>query len=171
MRPPKVHRAFTLVELIAVMVLMAILAAVAVPSFASASAVPKSAAARLLAADMAYARQRAAATGERLWVRVDTGADTWSLLRDNPTAPGAEDAIAIERIGRSGAWIVTPQDLGLEDVDITRASFGGAATLGFDWLGRPLASDGAPLATDGVVLFASGQRIDIRANGGIVSGP
>ena len=164
------HRrsAFTLIELIAVMTLVAILAAVAIPSFASVGSTNAGMAARILAADIAFARQRAIATGVRTWVTIDPDAEQWTLASEQPGVPGLADALAIQRPGVGGAWSVNFTDFDLDSADVTAAVFDGAPTVGFDWRGQPLQASGARLAADGVVSLAGGRQILVDVASGVV---
>ncbi|MEL7474242.1 MAG: GspH/FimT family protein [Planctomycetota bacterium] len=163
--------AFTLIELIAVMVVVAILAAVVTPSFTSASEAKRGVGARLLAVDLNYARQRALASGVTAWVTIDLGNDQWTLLEDDPATPGLTDALTLEKVTGVGPWIVDLDAMGLDGVDLTAANFDGGVSVGFDWLGKPRTTAGGALAADGVVTFAGGHTVVVRADGGVVETP
>ena len=72
-RRPHRGGGFSLIELVAVLVIAAIMAAVAVPTLSSLAATRAWAAAKLVARDLTYARERAMTTGLRTWVGFKTG--------------------------------------------------------------------------------------------------
>ena len=75
---------FSLIELIAVIVILAILSATAVPTLSAITVNRQRQAARQLLRDMTLARQWAVATGTRTWVIFDTGAETWTVKAEDP---------------------------------------------------------------------------------------
>ena len=160
-------RAFTLVEVVAVLIIVGILAASAIPVLGRLDGKQGAGAARWVLSDLAYARQRAVATGTRTWVVFDTAQGAWSIQSENPSSPG-----------RSGAATLTdpttrqPMAVSLESampgISIVSASFDGAAEVGFDWLGRPLNQSESLLVTQGQVVFSGGHTVDIEANTGLI---
>jgi len=104
-RRPDRGGGFTLIELVAVLVIVAVLAAVAVPSLDAIGETRAAMAARQLLRDLTFARQRAVATGTRTWVVFDIDAETWSVLGEDPAAPG-----------RAGATVLTDPATGRDHV-------------------------------------------------------
>lgn len=159
--------AFTLVEVVVVLVLVGILAVSAFPVLGRLDGKLGAGAARWALADLAYARQRASATGTRTWVVFDTAAASWSILSEDPAVPG-----------RAGASILndpaTQQPMSsslgsaLPAAGIVSASFDGAAEVGFDWLGLPLNQGETPLAAQGLVVFGGGHRVYVEAGSGLI---
>lgn len=165
------REAFSLVELVAVMVVVGIMAAVAVPAWNAALAARSGAAARLVARDLGYARERAVATGCRSWVVFTVPDNAYVLLAEPPALPGRSNAVPIPApaspgtVGQqfgSGTWA---------GVALGGAAFDGAPEVGFDWAGRPLNAAGNPLAADGSVWFTSGRTVVVRAGWGVIVAP
>ncbi len=155
--------AFTLVEMIAVIVITGILASVAIPSMGRVSEARSAGAARALAQQMAFARERALNLGNRTWVTFDVGLDSVALLSEPDGGTGFVDAVSLSDP-------LTGRPLGLSfntgefaGVGIASASFDGGTTVGFDWLGSPITESGGALSADGIVTFDGGQAIRVRA--------
>lgn len=88
---------FTLVEMVAVLVLVAIIAVVAVPSVNSFGDTRAAMAARQLQRDLTFARQRAIATGTKTWVSFNLAENAWTLLTEDPENPGRNSATVLDR--------------------------------------------------------------------------
>lgn len=149
---------FTLIELIAVIVIVSILAAVAAPSLANLGASRASAAAKQLLSDVTYARQRAIATGTPTWVVFNTGAETWSILEEDPNAPGRAGATTLNDPANGKPFTITLNSDPYIGVELVAAAFDGNPEIGFDWLGRPLNTTGSALAANGSVTI-TGNRV------------
>jgi prepilin-type N-terminal cleavage/methylation domain-containing protein len=156
---------FTLVELIALMVITSIVAAVAVPALASMTAARRRVAARMVQRDIAFARERALATGTVHWVVFAAGADTYSVLAVDPADPGRAGATAIADPATGREMLVRLNSGEFAGVDLTGAAFGAGSELGFDWLGRPLGAGAVLLATPGSVTMSGGYTVTVSTGG------
>jgi prepilin-type N-terminal cleavage/methylation domain-containing protein len=162
-RRPSRGDGFTLIELVAVMVIVAVLAAVAVPSLDAIGQTRAAMAARQLLRDLTFARQRAVATGTVSWVVFDPDAETWSVLGEDPAAPGRAGA-ALLTDPATGRNHVQQLDAGsFVGVQIVSAAFDGDVEVGFDWLGRPLNAAETALAADGTVTLSGGHVLRVAA--------
>jgi prepilin-type N-terminal cleavage/methylation domain-containing protein len=153
---PHAGRAFSLIELVAVIVIVSILAVTAAPVVSSLAGVRRSVAARHLLRDLAFARQYAVATGTGTWVVIDAP-DRWSVLVEDPSSPGRAGAGPMSDSGRP--MVV---ELGVNDyagVQIDSAVFDAGAEIGFDYLGRPLTGDDEFLVAQGVVTLTGDRRV------------
>lgn len=163
------RRAFSLLELVAVMVIAGILAISAVPAMNSLADARADTAARDLHRDLSFARQRAVATGTRTWVVFDTAVETWSVLAENPSSPGRAGAAAITDPATGSAMT---KRLGINaygGVSVLSAAFDGAAEVGFDWLGQPLNSTESALAAPGSVQLTGGRIVSVVPGTGLVT--
>lgn len=162
---------FTLVELIAVIIITGILAVVAIPSMGRVSEARSAGAARALVQQMEFAREQALNLGNRTWITFDVGLDSTAVLGEPDGGAGFEDAVSVTDP-------LTGKPLGLafnsgefSGVGIASASFDGGTTVGFDWLGSPIVASGDALEADGTVTLDAGQTIRVRTvTGGIELG-
>lgn len=144
---------------------MSILAAVAIPALSSMSVARRRVAARMVQRDLAFARERALATGAVHWVVFTPSSDTYAVLAEDPASPGRSGAGPITDPATGRAMLVQLNSGDFAGVDLTAASFGGGAEVGFDWLGRPLATGGALLASSGTATMSNGYTVTVDVGG------
>ena len=140
MRSPKSRasrRAFTLIELAIVLLILGILAGVAAPKYADALARFRvEAAAKRVAIDMRYARSRAIERSETQTVEFFPTTERYSFANAlHPTR------------GRTG-YHVDLIDEGFE-VDLVSANFGGAESMSFDHRGEASVAGAITLTSGG----------------------
>ncbi len=160
---------FTLIELIAVMVIVAIMAAAAVPSLEAMSGTRSAMAGKQLLRDLTFARQYATATGAPVWVVFDSGAETWSVLAEDPDNPGRAGATILVDPATGRSYIERLGVGSMTGVGIASVDFDADAEVGFDWLGRPLSSSEAPLAAEGTVTLTGGHQVTVTVDTGHVA--
>lgn len=163
------RRAFSLLELVAVMVIAGILAVSAVPAMSSLADARADAAARELHRDLSFARQRAVATGTRAWVVFDAAAGSWTVLAEDPSSPGRSGATAVTDPATGAALVRRLGASSFGGVSMLSAAFDGAPEVGFDWLGRPLNSGEADLAALGTVQLTGGRSVSVVPGTGLVT--
>ena len=160
---------FTLIELLAVMVVVAIMALVAIPTITTLSADRSSIAARQLLRDLSFARQRAVATGTRSWVVFDTVAHTWTILAEDPLAPGRAGAAVIQDPATGHDFVQTLDVNEFAGVQFVTVDFDGNLEVGFDWLGQPLNDTEAALAALGSVTLSGNDVVEVQIETGYVT--
>src|SRR4051812_19037514 len=139
------RRAFTLVEILVVVVILGIAAAVIMPQIGAQSDLKAAAAARLVMADLIYAQNRAIATQTKHYVVFDTSGKTGYRLAMGPTLADVPQPVTKElkyqvAFGQKGTALA---DIALGTVDIE-----GFKTIAFDELGVPYSyNPGPPTAT------------------------
>jgi len=168
-RRPRRGGGFTLVEVVVVIVLLVILAGAAVPTLNALGENRAATAARLLLHDLSFARQRAQSTSVTAWVLIDTAAETWSILVEDPDNPGRADASLLTDLATGRPYIATLGTGQLNGVQIVSAVFDGDAEIGFDWLGRPRNAAEADLASDGVIVLTGNYQVQVEVETGYVS--
>nr|AQQ75241.1 hypothetical protein [uncultured bacterium] len=157
---------FTLIELVAVIVIVAILASVAAATMNLGSARSGLAAKQLLR-DITFARQWSIATGRNSWVVFSPGSNLWTILAEDPANPGRLNATTMTDMATGKPYTIT---VGVDDyvgVSIESCNFDGGNEVGFDWLGEPVVA-GGPLAAQGVVVLIGGRQVIVEAGSGLV---
>jgi prepilin-type N-terminal cleavage/methylation domain-containing protein len=170
--PAATRRAFSLVELIAVMVLISIMAAVAIPALGNLPSTRAATAARQLARDLTFARQQAAARGVSVWVVFSTTNESYSILAESVATPGLANALTINDPATGQPFVQRFMSGEFTDVHLSSASIGGVASthLGFDWLGRPQNLSGALLTSASSVSINSGAyTVSVEPQTGLVT--
>lgn len=148
---------FTLIELIAVMVIVGILAAVAAPRFFATDVFAESGYAAELKAALRHAQALALASGCATRVMVDAGG--FRLQRWQGGADCNDRSGAAATLGRPGG--------GTYDTRAPRAVTATAVDFHFDSFGRPRAADGSRVAAT-LAIAVGTQRITVQPETGLV---
>jgi prepilin-type N-terminal cleavage/methylation domain-containing protein len=161
-------RGFSLVELIAVMVLIGIMGAVAVPAISRANEARAGLAAPLIARDLCYARDAACSSGLATWTVFTTGTSTYSMFQESRTSPGRAGRTPMidTSTGRAHAQTIGAAEFG--GTTISAVSLGGGTEIGFDWLGQPMNSSENLFTSDGTITLSNGRTITVIAVAGAV---
>lgn len=126
--------AFTIIEILIVVVILAIAALTAIPMMSSAGSVQVRSAANMIAADLEYAKSLAISRGQNFWVVFDEVEESYRI-------EGLDEygnRITIEHPVKKGSYYVIDfQKEGLDRVDITDVDFNGTSQVRFDYLGSP----------------------------------
>lgn len=155
-RPGRNRSAFTLIEILMVVVILGIASAVIVPQIGTRDDLKVSAAARIVMADLIYAQNRSIASQQMYCVKFDAGAESYALVAASSPATPIEHPIT-----KDDYQVALESTSGLEDVTIESASFDGQRMIGFDELGTPYAVDAdtgtaSELASAGTIVLRSG---------------
>ncbi|MCD6365257.1 MAG: GspH/FimT family pseudopilin [Planctomycetes bacterium] len=126
-------RAFTLVELMVVVVIIAIGAMMTVPYMMNTDDTQVTAAARMITCDLQYAQDSAITSQEPVKVVFDPAAETYKLVWSNTSVPLKHP------MTKDDYEIDFSSERGFEGLDVVSASFGGAQPLEviFDEIGSP----------------------------------
>jgi type II secretory pathway pseudopilin PulG len=152
--------------MVALLVLASVLAAAAVSNLDRLGDTQSSVASRQLLRDLAYARQRAVATGTVTWVTFDDAAETWSILAEDPLNPGRTNATPLTDLVTGQPFVQTLGTGVYGNVGIVSADFDTDVEVGFNWKGQPLAATEASLVAEGVVLLTGGHAIRVAVDTG-----
>jgi prepilin-type N-terminal cleavage/methylation domain-containing protein len=138
--------AFTLIELIAVMVILAIASMVALPMMSSAGSVQLRAAGDKLMADLEYAKSMAVSTGQTHKVVFNTVAETYEIQ-------DASGVVINHPVNKGFTYVVDFANSGqFNRVDISSVDFDCTSEIRFDYLGSPSNGSGGPLNSGSIDL-------------------
>ncbi len=168
-RPPGLRSAFTLIEMVTVMAILAIVAiAVGGPTRSYVDSTRSRAAAARLVADIRYLQRTALASGLRTWAVFDAGSDNYQLYiedRDNPGKAGRlplanplDQTTAAVQFG-SGPYA---------SVSISSVSINATAELEIDGYGVPYDGNQDALTAAGQISLSSGVTITVHPVSGFV---
>ena len=148
-------RAFTLFELMIVVVIIGIAGLLAVPMVSSGADFQIRAAANIIIADLEYAKNLAITNQENISVVFDDSNETY-IMQDStdtaiadPVRSGSTISVDFANDGRFGS------------VDITKVSFDGTDTVTFDYLGCPFNGSSNTLGEGEIVLVAGDNTMTI----------
>jgi prepilin-type N-terminal cleavage/methylation domain-containing protein len=154
--------AFTLLELLIVVMIMAIFGAVVVPMVMSNQDTQCAAAARALVADLELAQSTALARQANVAVVFSTTRQAYKVaLADGQTLTNYDSLVALDHPERPGRpYEIAPRtDLGLPNLIINSANFGGASYVVFNAFGSPTASGTVALRARDATLTISLEAI------------
>jgi prepilin-type N-terminal cleavage/methylation domain-containing protein len=161
----KRRAAYTLIEMLIVVAMMALAAAIVVPSLGSASVLRVQSTVRAIVADINFAQSDALARQEGRAIAFDTANNAYSIVE---LPRGVYDPTNNTTYSVS---LTNSRKFG--DSRITAAAFDGHAMLYFDELGGPVADPAGttPSAGGSITVTGSGSvfRIDVEAYTGRVT--
>jgi type II secretory pathway pseudopilin PulG len=166
------HPGFSLVELLAIIVVLAILAATAVPALARIDSIRHSAARDEIARQLALARSSALATGDPYGVRFDTTAHTIALLRipKNAAPEPAPDATGQPR----QPLLLDAHYPGTQIISyVSGSGVPSSVTVWFGYSAVPETRDSSgnnpvPFTQDAVITVTDGLTITVRRETGAI---
>ena len=162
-RPPLAHSlrtrsAFTLIEILAVVVIMGIASAIIVPQLSNRNDMRCAAAARALMADLLYAQNRSIALQVRHYVQFNTATNTYQIMADSGT--GSPGSVITHPVNGS-PYTVTLGNGSLANVTLGTVNFDNNTTIAFDSVGIPYswsASNGTLALNSGTVVMQAGTN-------------
>jgi len=153
-------RAFTLVEILCVVVILGIASAIIIPQMGSRDDLRAAAGARLVISDLMYAQNLAISRQRKHYIQF-VGNQYMMLSRNVDTDP----LLVVTHPVSKNPYVTTFNDrtAGLDGVTLDPVNFGGggATILGFDDLGEPFYYNGAvatPLTAPATIVVRSGNH-------------
>ena len=152
---PHVRRAFTLVEILIVLIIIGIASAIVVPSLGTHNDQNAASAARTVVADLIFAQNRAILSQAIRYVNFDTVGQKYSVLTVKPNVA----AIYEQNPGTLQNYIAyfgtSAPPGGLQSVLLQTPSADGKTCIAFDELGQPYACDASTGVTTALVNTAT----------------
>ncbi len=155
-------RAFTLIEILVVVVIMGIAAAVIVPTISDRDDLKAAAGARILMSDLMYAQNRAITTQTKHYVIFNNTAAPYSYRIATSVTPVVD---ITHPVTKASTYVVTfgaNGTPGLSDVSLGTVTFEGKKTIAFDELGVPYFYDPATSTTTALSVSA-GSSIQVKS--------
>jgi prepilin-type N-terminal cleavage/methylation domain-containing protein len=123
--------AFTLIEIVVVITILAIAAMLSLPMFSSAAQTQLQSAATLIAADLDYAKNLAITRQMNVTVVFDTGTESYQVQDSGGTV--------LSHPSKAGSTFRAnlASDSRTREVEITAVNFDGVSSITFDYLGSP----------------------------------
>ena len=143
---------FTLVEMLAVIVILGIAAMVVVPSIGDSSDLKLASAGRQLVGDLLFAQTYSIAQRKPYQVVFDTVNSTYEIQ------DSSDGSVLVHPVTKVPYRMDYPSDNHLSQVSITAASFDGGVLVRFDTMGIPYNGAGNPLVGQGQVTLAAGNQ-------------
>ncbi len=125
----RINAAFTMIELIVVMVVIAIAAAMVVPYAVSTSSFQAQSAARLIMSDLEYAQNQAIVSQSPVTVTFSAAGNSYAVSNASGTL--------IHPISKKAYEVDFDTSGGFENVSMSSVNFGCCSTVTFDALGAP----------------------------------
>jgi prepilin-type N-terminal cleavage/methylation domain-containing protein len=152
------HKAFTIIEILIVVALLAIAGMMVVPMMSSAASMQIHSAANMIAADLEYAKSMAISRGQNFSVVFDKAAETYQIKDQNGN-------VIPHPVKKGFNYVIDfRSDRRLNRVDIVDANFDATNEVKFDYLGSPYNGNvpPTPLNSGVISLQAAGITKTIR---------
>ncbi len=160
------RRAFTLAELVLVIVLTAILSAGALGALRGLGTWRDAAALKRLVSDIRHARGLAMYTGRRTMVVFDLTAQSWRIEQEAQPASGAFSGRTITNPQTFEPWVVRLGDIASR-LRIASLSNMPRGRIGFGPDGLPIDASGNLPQRSAIVTLSSGQQVMIYSGSGL----
>ncbi|UCF00057.1 MAG: GspH/FimT family pseudopilin [Planctomycetota bacterium] len=144
-----ISRAFTLVEIIIVVAIIAIAAMIMVPMMGSTASMQLHSASNMIASDLEYAKSMAISRSQTFSVVFDTTEDSYRIENQN-------GEVIPHPVKKGFDYVIDLQAAGLDKVDIVKVNFDTTTTIQFDYVGSPNNGDGNALNNGVITLQAGG---------------
>lgn len=167
--PSPTRSAYTLIELVTVISILAILAVfVGGPTMGYIGEMRSSAAGARLASDIRYMQRMALASGRRTWVSVNAGGNQYALFVEDVDNPGKAGRVAVAHPLDQSTSAVAFGSGPFAGVSIAGVSFNGTSEVEFDNFGVPYDGSGNAMTSYGEVTLSDGLAVRVQPVGGMV---
>ncbi len=146
---------FTMIEILVVVVIIGIAAMLVVPMMSAAASMQIRSAAKMIAADLEYAKSMAISRQKIYAVVFDDSAESYQIEDPN--------GIIAHPVRKGFQYVVNfSNDSRLDKVDIANVDFDSTSKVKFDYLGSPKNGSGTDLNSGVITLQAGGTSITIN---------
>ena len=148
----KNNKAFTLIEMLMVIVILAIISLMVIPQMSSASSAQLDAASSIIASDLEYAKSLSISKQQWHSVVFDESGESYQIQ-------DSDGNVVPYKMNPSGYYIVNfTKDSRLSRIDLHEAKFDDSSIITFDYLGSPYSGSGTsnPMASGSITLQVQG---------------
>ena len=162
-RHPRRRRAFSLIELVTVIVLLGILAAcLGGPTLAYMNSIRSRSAATRILADIRFIQRYAMSSRSRTWITFDVANNRYTLYAEDLTNPGKANRKAVAHpLDQSTGAIQLGANTNL-NVTLSSVNINSTTEVEFDSWGRPYDGNSAVLTAAGTISLSNGVTITLR---------
>lgn len=141
-------QAFTLIEILVVLVILAIAAFIAIPMMSSAADIQVCAAADMIAADLEYTKSMAVSRQKAYKIVFDTVGESYRIED--------ESGVIMHPVNLGKIYEMNfKTDSRVSDVDISAVNFAGAGQVEFNYLGAPSSAGSITVVAGGKTIIVS----------------
>lgn len=162
-------RGFSLIELIAVLLVISIMAVAAVPAISRAADQRVAVASDLIVRDLNFARDSGTSTGLRTWVVFSVPNQTYTLSRESRLSPGRAGRVTLTDASTGQSFVQALNTGDLAGLSLASVNIAGSNEVAFDWQGKPFGQNESALSSNGTITLSSGRSIIINAASGAIS--
>lgn len=163
-RSPRAMGAYTLVEVLIVVMIMGIAGAAVAPSLGSAGVLRIQSAVRMIVSDITYAQMDALGYQEQRAIVFDVDTNSYTLVQVIGNSIDVDNDALYDIKGPGQRFIVNFDDEKYGGAVIESATFDGDSTLIFDEMGGPVSSPGTSNLSDGGAIIITGPDSRWRVN-------
>ncbi len=170
--PPAAHRAFTMIELVTVIVILGVMAvAVGAPTLGYVDSLRSQTAASRMLADIRYVQRYAMSSGLQTWITINVAGDSYQLYAEDPNNPGKANRVPLMHPLDQSTNAVQFGSGAFTNVGIAAANINATTELEFDSFGVPYDGNSTAMTADGTISLSNGVTLTVHQVSGFTEQP